>query len=362
MEIREKQHFRQHVTYKFNPRFIKRFPKFDRSFIARTILSVGLFVFIVFLSFGHIQALRAQGTKLVREPNAINFQNSQTIDLLKGHLNLNQNAIFGRQLAVVDNSALESDTSLLGTDNFSDPGLGGSGEISTYIVRQGDTLSTIAKMFQVSVNTIIWANNIKNGVISPGQSLVILPISGVEHTVAKGDTVQSIAKKYHADVQDILAFNGFSSTDVKLVIGDIVIVPDGEISSTSTSGLRSAGATLVDDTGYFIRPVRGGVKTQGLHGHNAVDLGGLPIGSPIYAAADGNVIVAKSGGWNGGYGSYVVIAHANGTQTLYAHMSQVIAKVGDKVSQGDVIGKLGNTGLVTGPHLHFEVRGARNPF
>jgi murein DD-endopeptidase MepM/ murein hydrolase activator NlpD len=98
-----------------------------------------------------------------------------------------------------------------------------------------------------------------------------------------------------------------------------------------------------------------------LHGWNAVDIG-APRGTAIYAAAAGTVIVARTGGWNGGYGNYVVISHPNGTETLYAHMSKVLASAGEQVAQGDTIGLVGMTGLATGNHLHFEVRGAANPF
>lgn len=80
------------------------------------------------------------------------------------------------------------------------------------------------------------------------------------------------------------------------------------------------------------------------------------------AAADGVVIVSKNTGWNGGYGTYVVIAHDNGTQTLYAHMSRTIVYVGQRVKKGQMIGNLGSTGKSTGPHVHFEIRGAVNPF
>jgi len=80
------------------------------------------------------------------------------------------------------------------------------------------------------------------------------------------------------------------------------------------------------------------------------------------ASAAGEVIIAREGGYNGGYGSYVVVRHDNGTQTLYAHMSQVDAYSGQEVAQGQVIGYVGSTGRSTGPHLHFEIRGAKNPF
>ena len=110
-----------------------------------------------------------------------------------------------------------------------------------------------------------------------------------------------------------------------------------------------------------MRPIIGGIKTQGIHGHNGVDLASA-YGSNIMASASGKVIIARSGGWNGGYGSYVVISHSNGTQTLYGHLSEVDVLPGDDVEQGQVIGKMGSTGKSTGTHLHFEIRGARNPF
>ncbi|MEK7194107.1 MAG: peptidoglycan DD-metalloendopeptidase family protein [Patescibacteria group bacterium] len=304
--------------------------------------------------------IRAQGDRLLREPKIVSSQNSQTIELLKGHLNLSSSFSLGNKVAVVDNNALVAETPVSG-DTFTEFGIAGSGQISTYIVRQGDSLSVIAKMFGVSVNTIAWANDIKGGRIAPGQSLVILPISGVKHIVSKGDTIQSIAKKYNADVTDITSYNGLTSSS-KLAIGDEVIVPDGEIKSVSASAPVYSGSNSTVASGYFIRPVQGGRKTQGLHGHNGVDLGGLPIGTPVLAAADGVVIAARSSGYNGGYGLYLVISHSNGTQTLYSHLSAVNVSTGERVDQGQIVGRLGNSGKSTGPHLHFEVRGARNPF
>ena len=110
-----------------------------------------------------------------------------------------------------------------------------------------------------------------------------------------------------------------------------------------------------------MRPVVGGIKTQGIHGHNGVDLASY-YGADIYASADGQVIVAKSEGWNGGYGLYIVVKHNNGTQTLYSHLSAVLVSSGQSVEQGQVIGKMGSSGDSTGTHLHFEIRGARNSF
>ena len=114
--------------------------------------------------------------------------------------------------------------------------------------------------------------------------------------------------------------------------------------------------------GYYMAPLSVYVETQGIHGYNGVDLA-AKAGTPVMASAAGTVVVAKSGGYNGGYGNYVVIQHGNGSQTLYSHMSTVSTYVGATVVQGQVIGAVGSTGKSTGPHLHFEIRdGIRNPF
>lgn len=220
-------------------------------------------------------------------------------------------------------------------------------------------------MFDVSVNTIIWANNLKNTKdVRPGDTLIILPVSGVEHKIVKGDTLKSLAKKYGADAGEIAQYNGLDLTD-PLVVGSTVIIPGGEISAPApvkrqpTSPYSGGGSFL---TGYFSNPLPGGIITQGLHGGNGIDIGAAR-GTPVRSSANGIIIVARTnGGWNGGYGNYIVITHGNGTQTLYSHLRSGIVSSGQEVSSGQVIGYVGATGKATGPHLHFEVRGAQNPF
>lgn len=306
---------------------------------------------------------KSSGSTIIRVPENREIGNSQTMDLLEGYLNTNPTSIGGPIIAIVDGTALTSE----GEDSsiFMDNGVS-NGQISTYIVRVGDTISSVAKMFDVSPNTVIWANDLKSKTLKVGQELVILPISGVRHIVKSGDTVASIAKKYNADQGDILSYNGLSTTD-KLAVGDEIIIPDGVMAFPS--GKPSSAATkiasgLKEFVGYYLRPLVGGRKSQNLHGHNGVDL--APncrcSGDPIMASADGVVTISRASGYNGGYGIYVVLSHPNGTQTVYGHMSINYVSVGQRVSQGDMIGRVGNTGRSTGPHLHFEIRGARNPF
>ena len=294
--------------------------------------------------------------------------NSQTVALLESTLapDPKSAATSSGDTTIVGGSAFLPDSGPVGT--IADvPAFPKSDRISVYIVRPGDTLSQIANMFDVSVNTIVWSNNLKRGAaLQTGQELTILPISGVSHTVAKGDTLKTIARKYNADATEIASFNDLSS-DTTLVVGSTIIVPDGElvvtVSKPSSSGGGTTSSSLPTYSGYFMRPITGGRKSQGLHGYknSAVDLATY-YGAPIFAAADGTVIISKTGGWNGGYGNYIVIQHPNGTQTLYSHISENLVTIGEHVSKGDTIARIGLTGKTTGPHVHFEIRGAKNPF
>lgn len=289
-----------------------------------------------------------------------NTQSPIDAEILTALQNPNPGARGGAEVVVNDGALVSSGP--VGADTIAES-KANSGEISVYTVRSGDTLSHIAEMYGVTANTILWANDLTRASdIREGQSLIILPIAGVQHKVAKGDTIASIAKKYDGEVEEILAYNQIQEED-DLVVGSTLVIPGGAIhtapvaksvSPTKTSGSGGGGT-------WLSHPAPGTIKTQGLHGYNAVDFA-AGVGTSIRAAAGGEVIVSKSSGWNGGYGQYIVIKHSNGAQTLYAHLSRNDVAVGDYVSQGEQIGAMGNTGRSTGPHLHFEVRGAKNTF
>lgn len=292
-------------------------------------------------------------------------ENVQNMTLPSAATNIDPNpSVGGGDITIIDGSALAPAEGPTGT--VADVVEPKSRQISVYVVREGDNLSTIAELFGVSVNTIKWANDISKGdTIQIGQTLTILPISGLEYKVQKGDTLASIAKEYKGDTTEIAQFNDLEVSGA-LAVGTVVIIPNGEMAMTSTRAVVTTSSVAHDTggpslSGYYIAPVTGYVRTQGLHGYNAVDMGAR-TGTPILAAAAGDVIISRASGWNGGYGIYVVIRHANGTQTLYSHMSKDIVSVGQRVQQGQVIGYVGTTGLSTGPHLHFEIRGAKNPF
>lgn len=297
-------------------------------------------------------------------------KNAQTIPLLQAALNLDPNpSKGGGDITIVGGTALLPESGPSGTLADVEDEVPTSDQISIYVVREGDSLSTIAKIFGVSTNTIRWANDISaGGTIKPGQTLVILPISGVRHVVKSGDTLKSIIAKYKADTNEVLQYNNLKSNAI-LAIGETLIIPDGEVATIhpssagvkKSSGLKLKGTNGPNYQGYYLRPVASGYRSQGLHGYNGVDIA-APYATPIVAAAGGEVIISRVGGWHGGYGNYIVIAHENGTQTLYAHLSHNIVSEGQVVTRGQLIALMGSTGNSTGPHVHFEIRGAKNPF
>lgn len=244
--------------------------------------------------------------------------------------------------------------------------LGGSArnnQIAVYVVQEGDVLSFIASDFGVSIETIIWANNLRNiNSLQPGQELKIPPISGVIHRVRKNDTLSAIAQKYAGEVEKIIEFNVLPK-DGSLQEGAEIIIPEGRIKSVNSGYASSAISRfsylpVLDH--FFIMPTVG--RNWGkVHGRNGVDIANS-CGTPIFAAAEGLASIADAMGWNGGFGQFIKLIHQNGTETIYAHASKLLIKQGETVTQGQPIALMGTTGRSTGCHLHFEVHGARNPF
>ncbi len=299
-----------------------------------------------------------------------------SLNLLEAAINSDPSPVLPEsELSMSEGSALIATAGIDGTlpvDHTST-----SGSITTYVVQEGDSISQIAASYGVSVDTILWANGLtRKSAIKPGTTLVILPVSGVRHTVRKGETLASIARSFGADADDIASYNGVD-TSTGLIVGTSLIIPGGEViapvvkkvvttkvpAKIKTGGSMGA-VRAVGDTSKTVslsNPAPAGRVSQGVHGWNGIDFA-APKGSPVLAAAAGTVIVSRMGGWNGGYGNYVVIDHGDGTQTLYAHLSSDNVSVGQSVAKGQQIGGVGNTGKSTGFHLHFEVRGAKNPF
>ena len=261
-------------------------------------------------------------------------------------------------LVATQENALVSTRNPLGTIPRASPD-----QITVYRVEPGDTPGGIAERFGISLSTLLWANNLRNAnVIKIGDDLIILPVTGVQYEVKRGDTLESIAKKFKGDAGEISSFNGLAIGE-SLAAGQVVIIPDGELAPASSPATKTPSriTTLPEYKGFYLRPIIGGRRSRGVHGYNGVDLAN-PCGTVVMTSAPGTVIITRASGWNGGYGLYAVVTHANNTQTLYAHLSSLAVSAGDLVNQGTTIGTLGSTGNSTGCHVHFEIRGAKNPF
>ncbi|MDP2909884.1 MAG: M23 family metallopeptidase [bacterium] len=237
-------------------------------------------------------------------------------------------------------------------------------EIIEHVVSKGETFALIAEKYSISVQTILWANELSSSSkIKSGQKLIIPPITGVLYHVGKGDTLSEIAGTYKGKLDEVISFNGLLNEN-DIFVGDILMIPNGKMPSKPKSSYTSAQVPL--GSSYFICPHTACKITQGLHYYNAIDFGGQ-CGDPIYVAAAGTVEKVAFG-WNGGGGNYVRIAHPNGVSTYYGHVQTALVSAGQKVSQGDMIaltgGKPGTkgAGISTGCHVHFDVRGAKNPF
>ena len=238
--------------------------------------------------------------------------------------------------------------------------------IIDYVVKEGDTVSSLAEKFNISVETILWANDLNSkAVIKQGQSLVILPATGLVHHVKKGDTLGAIAKTYKGEVSEIIAFNNLSG-EGDIFIGDILLIPDGKMPVVSQPKTYAKPSQIPVVSSYFICPTSTCRITQGLHWYNAIDFDG-DCGDPIYASAGGTVQRIRYG-WNGGAGNYLNILHPNGIVTMYGHISSSLVKAGQTVSQGQIVALMGGqpgttgAGISTGCHVHFSVQGITNPF
>lgn len=346
----------------------------------------GLAVFLVALLscmplIGEAWFFRAAEAQGASPSPRLALENTQNISLLASAVAMayDLKPDDGTDITIADDEALSPDMGSAGTlaDLTDGPG---ADAIIIYTVEPADSVANIAKRFGISENTVRWANNLKLGQpIHVGDTLILLPFDGLKYTVKSGDTLDSIAKKFKLSKQeqeDFLDFNNLTST-TPLTVGDTFVIPGAEPTVTVatpkktipkgnvrvnvgayTPGVVSSGIIK----GYFIKPVGTGCRySQRQHDTYAIDLA-CPTGTPIKAAADGVVLFAKYG-HNGGYGNLIIIKHPNGTTTFYAHLKAdgILVSQGQAVGQGTVIGYVGSTGRSTGPHLHFEVRGARNP-
>ena len=252
-------------------------------------------------------------------------------------------------------------------------------EVRDYTVVMGDSVFGIAQKFNLKPESVLWANyeQLKDNphALVVGMKLKIPPTDGVLYKWKEGDTVEEVARTFDVNPNDILSWSGnhVDLTNPQFIADSLVMIPGGHreiqqwIIPTIPRGRAGVSAGLygsgvcpggyegVYGSGAFIWPTENHTISGNDYwsGHLAIDIG-APTGASIVAADSGVIVFA---GWaNGGYGNTVMIDHGNGYQTLYAHLSSVVARCGQSVIKGQIIARSGSTGNSTGPHLHFEIR------
>lgn len=254
--------------------------------------------------------------------------------------------------------------------------LRGTDRIVTTTVQRGESLWLIAQRANMSVEDLIKANpDVKPTQIQPGQKINLVKadpyvtLYSVERRTYTEAIPYAVQTKEDSSlwpwvrrvlqpgrsgqrqrVVEITRKNG-AEVSAKTIETKVISEPVTEIAVVGTKQIPDRG------TGSFVWPTMGvitsrfGYRRSGYH--SGIDIG-APIGTPVLAADSGMVVDA---GWHGNLGRYVMIDHGGGrTKTIYGHLSSIAVKTGDTVEKGQLIGRVGNTGRSTGPHLHFEVR------
>ncbi|MBI5220485.1 MAG: M23 family metallopeptidase [Candidatus Liptonbacteria bacterium] len=264
-------------------------------------------------------------------------------------------------LSQLDASSLSSSAALItapaGLRQLSDA----AAELAIYPARSGDTLLNLADRFSLSFRELSVLNpELRRRPPQPGAE-VILPVGGLVYRARAEDTIPNIAAAARLSSAELADLNQMSE-DEAVRAGTPIIVPrlaaagTGETVPSKQPRIRTSMFLPAD-----------GLNWGRLHGHNAVDIAAA-CGTPVSAVLDGTVVSDPEYGnntadeWHGGYGRFVMIEHANGIRTRYAHLEKAIVSTGDFLNRGQPIGTVGRSGEATGCHVHFEVYGAANPF
>ena len=226
----------------------------------------------------------------------------------------------------------------------------------TYRVKSGDMIGFIADDFNITQDTIISVNNIRQSrLIQPGQYLKIPSMPGIIYTVKKsGETPLSVAEKYDINAEKCAMVNNLSVSS-ELEAGTSLFVPDAELDWATRQEINGdlfknpvhVRYWLSSPYGWRDSPFNPGKRTF----HGGMDMA-CSHGIPVYAALDGKVTAT---GYNATYGNYIIVTHHSGYKTLYAHLSSITCRKGNFVYTNTMIGRVGSTGMSTGPHLHFTV-------
>jgi murein DD-endopeptidase MepM/ murein hydrolase activator NlpD len=229
---------------------------------------------------------------------------------------------------------------------------------TSYTIQQGDSISKIAERYSLSLGSIIALNKLERAWdIRIGSTLWIPNMEGIPYIVQRNDSISKIAAKMKVPQNAILDANEIYNSTI--LPGQELFIPGARMSAGDLSSalrpqsvqkpmIRPVAGRITSGFGWREDPVN--PRAGDMRFHRAVDMAGK-MGDPVKAAMRGTVLHIAN---NPNLGNFVILKHGE-YQTLYAHLSAFSVKTGETVEQGQEIGKIGDTGYTTGPHLHFEV-------
>lgn len=231
-------------------------------------------------------------------------------------------------------------------------------------IKKGDNFWKLAKEYRVNIDTLIGVNIFWEDLRARTNQVVIVPSGeGTIEFIYDLGQIEKLAENHNVDVKDIeiqkLPF--LYSLYYKLISERKPVAVFVRDAKPCADNMTAKLAGKYQQRELFRSPLGGRLSSffgnrkhpifNNTRFHNGLDIA-APHGTLIGAARDGVVV---SAGWNGGYGKAVTIDHGDGYKTLYGHMSVVYGRPGQKVKAGKIIGRVGSTGLSTGPHLHFTL-------
>ncbi|MCL1911373.1 MAG: peptidoglycan DD-metalloendopeptidase family protein [Leptospirales bacterium] len=221
-------------------------------------------------------------------------------------------------------------------------------EIRKHTVKSGgESLSSIAMKYRISIDTICGSNNLRTYEPLPaGKALIIPSKDGILYTMRNGSNIVAVAKQYNVSLEKILVENSIKNSDF-IKMGSVLFIPDAKPQNIIKGFIWPVSGRAIT-CGYGWRKNPFSAAEREFHAGLDIKANYEWVKSAMY----GKVTYS---GWMGGYGMTIIIAHPDGSKTLYAHLSQLVVQNGQYVKQGQIIAKSGSTGRSTGPHLHFEV-------
>lgn len=180
--------------------------------------------------------------------------------------------------------------------------LGQGADVAVYLVKEGDSVSVIADKFGITVNTILWANDIENAaLIQPGDKIFILPVAGLKHIVKKGDTIKKIAKEYEADEKEIIAFNNLPANGI-VEEGAELIIPGGE--------KEEPDSLFFQERNYYSSGIAGSGRAPSIIDRNPKGGHTFPYGQCTWFVSQKRYVP-----WGGNAGTWLYNARAYGVKT-----------------------------------------------